>query len=403
MPIYKYKVINHDFEKETGTMEAINDKQVESVLANKGYQIISISQTASGENVNSLFLKYFGRVSSKNLVVFMRQFSVLVSASVPLSQSLHILSEQVDNPTLKSAIMEISNAVDAGERLSEAMAKHRHIFSEFNISVIRSGETSGRLDEALIYLADEEEKSYEMMKKLKGAMTYPIIIVIMMFGVGIAMMLFVIPKLIDIFKEVGGELPLMTRVLIGLSNFMVGYWWLLLIIIGALAVLVKYLVAKPFGKKYVDTVFLHIPIFGGIIKKMAIVRFCRTMSTLLVGGVTISNSLKISKGIVGNSVFQDLITETIGAVEEGNSISTVFMHSKEMPVMVPKMMLIGEKTGKLDFVLIKIAEFYTKELDAILDNLMVLLEPIIMVIMGVAVLFMAMAIIMPMYNLTNQF
>ncbi len=402
MPLFKYKVVNHDFEKESGTMEALNEKQVEGVLSNKGYQIISITKTASGEGVTNFLRNIIGRVSVKQLVVFMRQFSVLISASVPLSQSLHILSEQIDSPILRSVVIEISNNVDAGERLSEAMAKHRSVFSEFHISVVRSGETSGKLDESLIYLADEEEKNYDMMRKLKGAMTYPVIIVIAMVGVGIAMMIFVVPKLVEIFNEVGGELPFMTQILIMMSNFVLNFWWLLLIMFLGLIIFIKFMTKKPFGRKYIDYLLLRVPVFGGLIKKIAIVRFCRTMSTLLVGGVTISNSLKISRGIVGNAVFQELINETIAEVEEGNSISTVFMHSKEIPVMVPKMMMIGEKTGKLDFVLVKIADFYAKEIDAVLDNLMVILEPVIMVFMGIAVLFLAMAIIMPMYNLTSQ-
>jgi type IV pilus assembly protein PilC len=403
MPLFKYKVINRDFDKESGTIEAASDKQVESILSNKGYQIISISQSSSSDGLGSFFRGLVGRVTIKQLVVFMRQFSVLISASVPLSQSLHILSEQVEQPALRAVIMEISNNVDAGERLSEAMSKHRNVFSEFHISVVRSGETSGKLDESLIYLADEEEKNYEMVRKLKGAMTYPVIILITMAGVGVAMMIFVVPKLVTIFNEVGGELPIMTRMLIGVSDLVLNYWWALLAALLGLALFIKFLTNKPFGKRYIDLALFRIPIFGNIIKKMAMVRFCRTMSTLLVGGVTISNSLKISKGIVGNSVFQDLVTETIAEVEEGNSVSTAFLRSKEIPVMMPKMMMIGEKTGKLDFVLVKIADFYAKELDAILDNLMVILEPVIMVFMGVAVLFMAMAIIMPMYNLTSQF
>ena len=403
MPLFKYTVINRDFDKESGTIEAASDKQVESILSNKGYQIISISQSASADGLGSFFRSLVGRVTIKQLVVFMRQFSVLISASVPLSQSLHILSEQVEQPALRAVIMEISNNVDAGERLSEAMSKHRNVFSEFHISVVRSGETSGKLDESLIYLADEEEKNYEMVRKLKGAMTYPVIILITMAGVGVAMMIFVVPKLVTIFNEVGGELPVMTRMLIGISDLVINYWWALLATLLGLALFIKFLTNKPFGKRYIDLALFRIPIFGNIIKKMAMVRFCRTMSTLLVGGVTISNSLKISKGIVGNSIFQDLVTETIAEVEEGNSVSTAFLRSKEIPVMMPKMMMIGEKTGKLDFVLVKIADFYAKELDAILDNLMVILEPVIMVFMGVAVLFMAMAIIMPMYNLTSQF
>lgn len=403
MPVFKYQIVNKDYEKEIGTMEANDTRQVENILTGRGVQIISISQPFSLPEVGNWFRGAIERVTVRDLVMFFRQFSVLVSANINLSEALKILSEQTESYSLKKVVGDISKEVDSGDRLSDAMMKHKHIFSEFHTSVIRSGESSGKLDESLSYLADEEERNYDIVKKVRGAMTYPIIVMIVMLGVGVMMMLFVIPKLIAIFNEVGGELPLMTRLLIWTSNFLVSYWWIALIVLVGGIMGLRYYLRLPFGKRQFDYLVLSMPVVGDLVKKISIIRFARSLSTLLIGGVTISNSLNIAKGIVGNSLFKDIITETIIEVEKGNSISTVFLTNKQIPVMVPRMMIVGEKTGKLDFILQKIADFYSKEVNNKLDNLMVLLEPIIMIIMGVAVGIMATAIIMPMYNLTSQF
>jgi type IV pilus assembly protein PilC len=403
MPFYKYRIINKNFEREIGTMEAVNERQVEAILLSKGYQVIGIDKTISFDALKYFLRKFFNKVTSRDLVVFFRQFSVLISASINLSEALRILAEQTEKPGFKVILIEISNDVEAGVRMSDALTRQKPVFNDFHISVIRSGETSGKLDESLIYLADEEEKSFEMMRKVKGAMIYPALVITAMFVVGVLMMIFVVPKLVSIFNEVGGQLPFMTQLLITVSGFFVSYWYIILAALIGAIVGVKLYLAKPVGKKQFDMLALKVPVMGKIIKLASIVRFARSMSTLSVGGVTISNSLRIAKGIVGNEVYRELINQTIIEVEEGNSISTVFLHTSAVPVMVPRMMIVGERTGKLDFVLDKIAVFYAKELDAILDNLMVLLEPIIMIIMGIAVGLMAMAIIMPMYNLTSQF
>lgn len=403
MAFFKFKVINKEYEKETGTIEAINEDQAESILNSKGYQIISIQKIFSTKVLEKYFSYLFNRVKTKDLVIFFRQFSVLVSSNITLIQSLRILSEQVHGSILKSVLIEISNDVDSGDRLSDAMAKQRRIFSAFHVSVIHSGEKSGKLDEALNYLATEEERIYDIKKKVKGALMYPAIVVCAMIIVGFLMMIFVVPKLIDIFEEVGGELPIMTRALIATSDFLVAYWYVAVISVICVVVLFRAYSKKPWGKRQIDFIMLKLPIIGGIIRRMSVIHFTRSMSTLLMGGITVSNSLKVSRGIVNNSVYKDLISQTIIEVEEGKSISSVFVHSTEVPVMVSRMMTIGEKTGKLDFVLEKIADFYDKELQNILDNLMILLEPVIIIIMAVIVGFMAAAIILPMYNLTSQF
>lgn len=299
MAFFKYQIVNKDYEKEVGTIEANDVKQVENILASRGVQIISISQSFSAPEIGNFFKSIMGRVTVRDLVMFFRQFAVLVSANINLSEALKILSEQTESYSLKKVVGDISKEVDSGDRLSDAMMKHKNIFSEFHISVIRSGESSGKLDDSLGYLADEEERNYDIVKKVRGAMTYPIIVMIVMLVVGVMMMLFVIPKLISIFNEVGGELPLMTKILIWTSNFMVSYWWIALALVVGGVLLLRFYLKMPFGKRQFDYLILRMPVVGDLVKKISIIRFARSLSTLLVGGVTISNSLKIARGIVG--------------------------------------------------------------------------------------------------------
>ena len=400
MPIFKYKAFSRDKKLQTGIVEANDRDYVEETLREKGFSIVSISQVAAKKKFN---LSLFNRVKTKDVVVFSRQFSVLISANVAMVQALKILVEQTSNTTLKIIISEVADEVDAGSPLSEALGKRPNVFGNFFVSVVKSGETSGKLDEVLNYLADEMEKDYDMMSKIKGAMIYPAFVLCALLVVGVVMMIFVVPKLTAILTESGTELPITTKILIGTSAFMVSYWWLLIVIAGGLFFAFKFFVKKPQGKRLFDLMKLKLPIFGHLFQLIYLVRFARSMNTLIIGGVTITNSLKVTSEVVGNAIYQELIDKTIKEVEDGNSISSVFINSDTMPKMVSQMLSIGEKTGKMDIILARITDFYGREVATIVANLMTLMEPIIMVIMGVAVGIMVAAIILPMYNMASNF
>lgn len=400
--IYKYKANNKENKVVSGLVEASNEIEVEQILADKDLKIISIeleSETVKKDK----FQIVIGGVKPKEVVIFSRQFAVMVAANVAIVQALKLLTEQTENIKFKMAISEIADDIDEGSRLSDALAKKDKIFSSFYVSVVRAGETSGKLDEVLNYLADELEKEYDMTSKIKGAMIYPAFVVTMMIGAGIFMMIFVVPKLTDVIAESGGELPMATKILIGVSDILIGYWWALIIAVIGLVVLYGYLNKNPETKRYLDILKLKLPIFGKLIQRIHLVRFTRSMQTLIVGGVNISKSLAIAEDVIDNSVYKDLIKQTKKEIEDGNSISTAFLASEAVPTMVSQMMSIGEKTGKLDLVLEKITDFYTREIDNIVANLMTLMEPLIMVSMGVAVGIMVAAIMMPMYNMANNF
>jgi len=401
MPIFKYKALDQERKAIQGLVEAVSEDEAAGILQDKGFYIISIKEKIIAKR--SIQLPFLNRIKVKDIAIFSRQFAVMISANVVMVQALKILVEQTANIKLKTIISEVADEVDSGSKLSDALSKRPKVFSEFYISVIRSGETSGKLDEVLRYLADEMEKDYDMMSKIRGAMMYPAFVLFGLFTVGIIMMIFVVPKLTDIFVETGAELPLATRILMGTSGFLSGYWWLILIILICSVVSIKFYISRPIGRMQFDFLKLKIPVLGKLLQRICLVRFTRSMHTLIIGGVTITSSLKIAGDVVNNKIYQQLITETIKEVEDGNSVSSVFIRSKEVPKMVSQMMSIGETTGKLDVVLDRLTKFYSREINNIVANLMTLMEPIIMVIMGVAVGLMVAAIILPMYNLAGQF
>lgn len=402
MPFFEYQAKNYEGLSVKGIIEAASETSALEILAEKN--LLPLSLNLKKER-GDLFAKigFLNKVSPKDLVLFSRQLAVMKSANLPLVQSLRILEKQTVNPKLKTAIAEIADEVDGGARLSQAMSNYPNIFSNFFISVIRSGETSGRLDEVLNYLADQQEKDYDLMSKIKGAMIYPAFIVVGLFAVGIVMMVFVIPKLTDVLKETGSELPLSTKMLIGLSSFTSHYWFVLVILLVAAVFAIRFYNKTKQGGLMIDVLKLRMPIFGQLFQRIYLVRFTRSLATLLAGGVTLVESLKVTSEIVGNAVYQDLVDRTVKEVEDGNPVSSVFMQSREVPVMISHMMSIGEQTGHLDSVLERLTNFYSREIDNLVTNLVSLIEPLIMVVLGIAVGVMVAAILMPMYNMASGF
>lgn len=402
MPIFKYSAKNKRGQEVDGQIEAESKKNAEAYLRERGLDDISVKGEGKGGLAN-INIKFLSRVSTKEKVVFSRQLSVMISANVPLLRALRSLVDQTESAALKDVVRNLADEIEGGAKLSGALALHPDVFSEFFISMVRSGETTGKLDDVLNYLADEQEKDYELMSKIKGAMIYPAFIVCGLVAVGILMMIFVIPKLTSILTESGAPLPWTTQALIFTSSIMANYWWLLSIIGIGVVVTVRLLINMPVGRYIWDNLKVRLPIFGGIFRKIYIVRFTRTMATLITGGVDIISSLRVVSGVVGNAVYKRMINRTIREVEDGNSITTVFREEALMPPMVMQMMSIGEETGQMSFVLEKLTDFFSREVRAAVDGLVTIIEPMIMIIMGLAVGVMVSAVLMPMYNLASQY
>ena len=401
MAIYKYKAENSAGKTKSGTIVGLSENEVALKLRKKELQATSLTD-ATG-SLETKLLKFINPITTKDLVIFSRQFSVMISANVPVEESLLILIDQTNNISLRDLISDIAFEIDGGAFLSDAFSKRPKIFSEFFINIVRSGESSGKLDEVLNYLADEMEKNYDMAGKIKGAMIYPVFIMVLLFGVGIFLMIYIIPSLTSILTETGATLPLSTRIVIGLSNFLTKYIVLIAIVGVALGVGIKYYLKTYSGKRQWDIIKLKMPIFGPLFKYIYLMRFTTTLATLLKGGVTITKSLEITANVVGNVIYKELILDTLEAINDGNPLSQVMEASDYIPKMVPQMISVGEKTGKIDSVLDRITSFYARETSNMLDNLSKLMEPLIMVIMGVGVGVMVAAVLLPMYNLAGQF
>lgn len=401
MAIYRYRARNNWGKIVSGAVEAVTENEAIELLNNKALIVLSLSETSKkttsrGWNIN------IGKVKQKDLVIFSRQLSVMISATVPVVQALRILAQQTPSPVFTEKIIEMANDVDGGMKLSDSLAKHSKVFSNFYVAMVRSGETSGRLDDVLQYLADQMEKDYDLVSRIKGAMIYPVFIIVGMIVVGFLMMTFVVPQMTTMLIETGAELPFLTRILITISDFMNQYWFWVIIGFIILFGIFRFWVRSKAGHLAWDIVKIQIPIFGNLFKKIYIVRFTRGLSTLIRGGVPISIGLKITAEVVDNRAYKEVILDTVEEVEGGNSISTLFVKSKLMPKMLSQMMNIGERTGKLDVVLEKLSDFYSREIDNLVIGLTSLIEPFILVIMGVAVGGMVAAIMLPMFKVAQS-
>ena len=397
MPLFDYRAKDQDGSNIEGVVEAPSDQAALDELTERSL-IPFFLQERSEKSVWQFSLKFLNRVRTRDLVIFSRQLAVMVSATVPLVQSLRILIKQTQNDNLKIIVSEVADEVEGGAKLSGALAKYPDIFSSFFVNMVRSGETSGRLDETLNYLADEAEKNYDLMNKIKGAMTYPAFIVGGLAVVGFVMMTFVIPKLTDILLETSTELPISTKILIATSGFLQKFWWLLIIFMIALAVTARLSTRQGPGRLFWHKLQLRLPIFGNILQRIYLVRFTRSLASLMLGVVPLTRGLEVVAGVVGNEVYRDLIVRTIHEVEEGNSISTLFLESSAVPAMVSQMLVVGEKTGRLEEILNRLGNFYGREVENNVQGLVTLIEPMIMVILGLAVGVMVAAIILPIYQ-----
>ena len=398
MPLFQYKAKNTTGQNISGLIESADQESAVETLEDRDLILLSVV-----EKKQSFLdeLKIFNRVTAKDIVIFSRQLSVMISATIPIVKALEVLGKQVSNPRLKKIVKDIADDVDGGAQFSAALAKHDDVFDDFFISMIKTGETTGRLDKVLVYLADQKEKNYELTSKVRGMMIYPVFVFFMLITVGVVVMIFVIPKLIDVITESGGELPFSTRALIWTSNFMVNWWWIIAIAVIGLVFLQRVYVKTKEGRYYWDYMKLKAPIFGKLFQRIHLVRFAQSLATLSDGGVPLPYALEVISEVVGNEVYRELILETKRDVEDGNPIAGVFLQSEVVPDMISQTLSIGEQSGKLSEILAKVADFYSKEIESILSDIVALIEPVVIVIMGIGVAMMVAAVILPMYNMAT--
>ncbi len=387
--------------EQRGTIEAQKEAAVASVLMERGWKVFSVAPVVKRFRLDTQ-IEFLSRVRTKELVVFSRQLAVMVTASVPIVQSLRTLIDQTTNVTLRTAISAIADDVESGAKLSQALAEYPKIFSNFYINMVKSGETSGKLDEVLEYLATQQEKDYDFVTKVRGAMMYPAFILGGLIVVAWIMMVYVIPKLTSILTETHTALPLSTRILVGTSDFFVHYWWFIIFLVIAAIIGIRIAIRFPRGHYAWDWFKLSIPIFGSLLQEIILVRFLQSLATLLKGGVPLPKALEIVAEVVNNRVYGALFTTAIAEVRDGHSMASVFRGKPFIPPMVPQMFVVGEHTGALDSILGTLAQFYTRQVDNRVTNLVSLIEPLIIVLMGVGVGIMVTAVLLPIYNLAGS-
>lgn len=398
---FTYTASKKDGKVIKGTVEATSKDAIAKNLSKQGLRPITITQEKKSANLNILPQK----VKLRDLAGFTRQLSTMVSAGVPLTRAFATLHDQTDNDEFKRIIGVISKDVEGGTALGDALEKHPKVFSEVYVNMVRAGEAGGILDGILKRLATQLEGDASMRKKIKSAMTYPSVILVITVVAFFGIMIFVMPQLGEILKDLGGEdaeLPVYTRALLAISDFMQAY--ALFIIIGVAAGtfgIVKY-IRTPKGKHKFHALLLKTPIVNTIITKIAIARFARTFSSLMAAGVSVLDALQVTGAAIGNKVIEDELKNAAAAVKNGQLLSGPLTESKHFPPIVPQMIAIGEETGQIDVILVKVADFYEEEVEATIDGLSSIIEPIMIVVLGAMVGIIAISVMGPIASLSQN-
>ena len=398
---FAYRVRDRSGKIVSGTIEADSQQAVVGRLREMGYAPLNISQQSRNVGQMEIKLPWSGKIKPRDIAVLSRQFAVMINSGLSLLRALNILAEQTENPSLRAVLGEVRSDVERGQSLSQALQKHPKAFNKLYIAMVKSGESSGALDATLNRMADTLEKEVALRQKIKSAMTYPVAIFGLVVLIVTAMLMFVVPMFEDLYKDLGGTLPLPTRALIGLSNLIKTFWFIWFGGLFAASWAFKRWKATGPGQAAWDRIKLRLPIFGGLVHKTALSRFARTLAALLRSGVPILQGLDIVKDTVNNEVVAHAVSEVQSSVKEGASIAKPLEKHAVFPPMVVQMMMVGEETGALDHMLEKIADFYDQEIDATVDAMTSLIEPLLIVVMGAAVGGMVVALYMPMFNIIN--
>ncbi len=398
---FSYQAKTQSGEVLGGVIEALNENTAVEILHSKGLTVFSLEPIQRGFLLSDLN-HIFARPKTKDIVIFTRQLSTLVEADMPLAESLRTLAHQIDKVPFRKIIDDVANAVEGGSALSAALAEYPALFSPFFIKLVKSGEVSGKLQDSLSYLAGYLERSQGISSKIRGALAYPAFVVGAMIVVMIVMSVYVLPNLLVIFKESGvTELPLPTRLLIGFTDFMNAYLWYLLVAAAVGIALFWRYIRTQRGKAWSDDVKLRVPIFGRILKNLYLARISESLATLIKADISILDAIKITSDLVGNVGYQQILLEAEESVRGGGSISDVFSKYSDMPALLTSMVSVGERTGKLEYMLNHVSKFFKEESENDIQNFAQLLEPVLVLIIGAAVALLVAAVLLPLYSIVG--
>ncbi len=394
---FAYKVRDRSGNVVTGTLLGDSEMLVLQKLREMGYTPLEVGKYKAGLKMEINLRP--GRVKLKELSVFSRQFATMVNSGLPILRALSILSDQTESKELQKVLVTVRTDIEQGSSLSGAMGKHPKAFNDLYVAMIKSGETGGVLDDVLLSLADGIEKDVHLRQKIKSAMTYPVVVVCLVMGILGAMLLFVVPQFKTIYAQLGSKLPLPTRILLAISGGLQTFWWVVLLMAAGAAFGFKRFKKTESGRAIVDSFKLKVPVFGSLFHKTALSRFSSTLGMLLRSGVPILQALDIVTDTVNNRTISKAVTDVQGSVREGESIAKPLSKHAVFPPMVVQMLAVGEETGAVDTMLDKVADFYNNEVEATVDALTSLIEPLLIAIIGGAVGAAVIAMYMPMFNI----
>ncbi|MDQ3098427.1 MAG: type II secretion system F family protein [bacterium] len=399
---FNYIAKERDGAERAGIVEAADSNQAAKILRERGLVVITIKAVGTGLSFDKIFAS-FNKVSPTEITNFTRQLSTMITAGLPLTEALNILKAQTQNKQFNIVQESILHDIEGGGSFADSLQKHPKTFSKIYVSLVRAGEASGLLDTILARLAENLEKDREFKAKTRGAMIYPLIVVVAITVVMFIMMIFVIPRLTGMYTDMGVELPGPTKLLIATSKFFVNFWWLMIGSGIAAFFAYKQYAKTEVGKKNIDEMKYKIPVFGKIRRESALTEFARTLGLLVGAGIPIIESLNIVSDSVGDKVYYDSIRKAARDVEHGAPLSVPIARDANFPPILSQMIKVGEETGKLDEVLVKISKYFEAEAENLIKNLTTALEPFILIFLGIGVAFLVLSIILPIYKLTSSF
>ncbi len=399
--LYAYKAIDTTGEKKEGTIDAIGLDVAINALQKRGLVLSGIKPVDEDKSFRSK-IKFLNRVSNKEVVILSRQMATLFDAQVSALQIFKLLSSEMTNAVLRHALTEVSDDLQGGSNISKALSKHPDIFSDFYVNMVRAGEESGKLNDTFNYLADHLDRTYEVTSKARNALIYPAFVIITFIGVMVLMFTIVIPKISVILVESGQEIPIYTKIVLAVSNFFVNFWIFILLglVVGGF-ILIRY-INTPTGRLAFSSFKLKVPYVGDLYRKLYLSRIADNMSTMISSGISMVRSIEITASIVGNDIYERILTDSLQAVKGGSSFSTSLSQYQEIPTIMTTMIKVGEETGELGTIMDTMAKFYRREVTNAVDTLVGLIEPIMIVTLGVGVGILLAAVLMPIYNVAGS-
>lgn len=399
MPTYTYVVKDKSGKTHNGTLETVSKASLIEQLWKQEFVVLSIEERAAGHGAVAGIGQ--PKVKPEYLVVFSRQLATMVDSGIPVVTALDVLAEQNEDKTFQTILKKLRDDVETGAGLSEALGNHPRVFSEFFVNMVRAGESSGRLDEILDRVAAYLEKSEMLRRKVKASLFYPAFVTFMAFAITTLLIVYIVPQFKEIFESLGGTLPFATQMLLNLSNWMRAYFVAELLFGAGLFIGIRFFIGTKFGRLWFDQLQLKILIIGPLLQKVAIARFSRTLATLVNSGVPILGALEIVAKTAGNKVVELAVLSARTSIKEGENIATPLAQSKVFPPMVTRMIAVGEKSGELEKMLIKIADFYESEVDAAVTAMTSLIEPIVIAVLGVVIGGIVIALFLPVFQIST--